>query len=68
MIDTKITIRELPPRARRLAPGQLAAVFGGCSSQGGKCDIDKNCCDGYACTGVSGSAGPREAIRFCQAK
>ncbi len=69
MADTKITIGELPPRPRRLAPGQLAAVFGGCSGNGGTCDQDKNCCDGYACSGVSGTTGGIQTVnRYCEPK
>ena len=68
MTDAKITIRELPPRPRRLTAGQLSAVFGGCSGNGSTCEVDKNCCSGYACTGVESSGGIQSARRFCQPK
>ncbi len=68
MSGKRIAIDELPPRVRRLASGELSAVFGGCSGANGTCDQDSDCCDGYACSGVSGGAGVQEVWRYCQPK
>ncbi len=38
-----VEMKELPQRARALAPSELERVFGGCS-YGGRCRISWECC------------------------
>ena len=45
----KITIGELPPRARPLDAQEYADVFGGCSGHHGPCQKDGDCCQDMYC-------------------
>ena len=40
----RISLTDLPPRARQRTDAQLENVFGGCSGRGETCHVDQDCC------------------------
>jgi hypothetical protein len=56
--QSRITLANLPPRARQLTGSEMSAVFGGCVLYGGTCDGKAyTCCSGQCVSsGAVGSA------------
>jgi hypothetical protein len=54
-----IEFRNLPARPRRLTPGEMSAVFGGCSPTKDACNYDSECCSNDCVTGspIPGAPG-----------
>jgi hypothetical protein len=56
-----ITIDDLLPRPEVLAPEALGQVFGGCRSNGQRCDHSDACCPGLSCGVLTGYPPPPKA-------
>jgi hypothetical protein len=54
--QSRITIGNLPPRARQLKASEMSAVFGGCVDYGAKCDDKNTCCPRWTCRSTAISA------------
>jgi hypothetical protein len=62
---TRIVVRELPARPRKVDASEMIEVFGGCVAYQQPCSGDSDCCVPWTCSwGMFGTGRKCRAIMF----